>query len=230
MKESIYTIPISEVFEPRKGCPICTLHNQLETRWVQYVTGAAMMESDVRICTNEEGFCGRHTTDMLEQRNRLSVALMLQTRLDYVIKELENPKAPTRKGLFSQKEHESTCFVCTRVEKELERLADNLVTVWRREEDFRNLYSQQHHICVPHYRLLANAAGSLRGKDKTDFLAQTAALVREGLVPAKENIDAFCKLFDHQNSGAQRPEEEVATAVERASALLCGTEFSWDMD
>lgn len=44
MRDDITSIPISEVFEPRDGCPICRLRNTLEDRVVEYITGAAMME------------------------------------------------------------------------------------------------------------------------------------------------------------------------------------------
>lgn len=30
MRESILTIPINEVFEPREGCPICAMRNTVE--------------------------------------------------------------------------------------------------------------------------------------------------------------------------------------------------------
>ena len=57
MRDDITSIPISEVFEPRDGCPICRLRNTLEDRVVEYITGAAMMEPDVRIETNKQGLC-----------------------------------------------------------------------------------------------------------------------------------------------------------------------------
>lgn len=30
MRESILTVPISEIFEPKCGCPICTMRDILE--------------------------------------------------------------------------------------------------------------------------------------------------------------------------------------------------------
>ena len=89
MKDSIYTIPISEVFEPKEGCPLCALYATLEDRWVDYITGAAMMEPDVRIETNRSGFCPKHFDMMLLKRSRLSVALILQTRLAWIDENLE---------------------------------------------------------------------------------------------------------------------------------------------
>ena len=56
MKDSIYTIPLSEVLEPKDGCPICRLRNILENRCLEYIMGAAMMEPDIRMKTNREGF------------------------------------------------------------------------------------------------------------------------------------------------------------------------------
>ena len=49
MRESILTIPVSEIFEPKCGCPICTMRDMLEQRTVDYIMGAAMMEPAVRI-------------------------------------------------------------------------------------------------------------------------------------------------------------------------------------
>ena len=56
MRESIVTIPLTEVLEPRDGCPVCRLRDMLEKRVVDYITGSALMEPDVRERTNREGF------------------------------------------------------------------------------------------------------------------------------------------------------------------------------
>ena len=81
MRESILTIPVNEIFEPKCGCPICTMRDMLEQRTVDYIMGAAMMEPDVRIETNRQGFCKTHLEQMRACKNRLSLALMLQTHL-----------------------------------------------------------------------------------------------------------------------------------------------------
>lgn len=89
MKETIYTIPISEAFETSQGCPVCDLRSRQESRWLDYVTGGAMMEPDVREETNRLGFCRRHFGLMLELPNtRLPVALMISTRLGCALGEL----------------------------------------------------------------------------------------------------------------------------------------------
>ena len=42
MRESILTIPINEVFEPREGCPICAMRNTVEQHISEYIMGAAI--------------------------------------------------------------------------------------------------------------------------------------------------------------------------------------------
>lgn len=222
MKDSIYTIPISEVFEPKCGCPLCALYTTLEERWVDYITGAAMMEPDVRVETNRHGFCEKHFSMMLLQRNRLSVALMLQTRLDWIDEHLnDTPKA----SLFKKEEPTvaETCFICEKINTEFSRIGSNIATVWAREADFQTLYLEQEYICYPHAKMLLAAGQRTLRKDKlASFTAATNALTRKRLLEAKENIDAFCNLFDYRNAGSTQPEPQVAAAVEAAIAYLTG--------
>jgi len=86
MAEQIYTIPISEAFEQHGGCPLCRMKEKLERESLEYVMGAAMMDPDVRIRTNRLGFCRGHYDDMLAMKNRLSLALMMESHLAEVSK------------------------------------------------------------------------------------------------------------------------------------------------
>ena len=78
MKEKIYTIPVNEAFEKQDGCPFCRLYRQLEKKEVDRILGAAMMEPDVRIQTNDAGFCGKHYRQMLHKQRRLQLGLILE--------------------------------------------------------------------------------------------------------------------------------------------------------
>ena len=40
MRNDITSIPVSEVFDPKEGCPICRMRDTLEKRVVEYITGA----------------------------------------------------------------------------------------------------------------------------------------------------------------------------------------------
>ena len=125
MRESILTIPINEIFEPKEGCPVCRMRDILEKRTVEYIMGAAMMEPDVRIETNKLGFCYTHFSQMLKQKNRLSLALMLQTHIETLNRDalakrsILEPRAKKQKSLLKQTE---SCFVCSKVEWAMQRL------------------------------------------------------------------------------------------------------------
>jgi len=81
MKENICSIPINDVFLPKDGCPMCRMRDMLEQRKAEYITGSAMMEPNVRIKTNEQGFCYRHFAMMVKLGKRLSNALILESHL-----------------------------------------------------------------------------------------------------------------------------------------------------
>ena len=111
MRESLLTIPVNEVFEPRCGCPVCAMRNTVEEHICEYIMGAAMMEPDVREETNAMGFCLTHYNMLLKQNNRLSLALMLNTHLAAVREKISDKKsAKSKKNAPSGQ----TCFVCSK--------------------------------------------------------------------------------------------------------------------
>ena len=116
MRADITNIPVTEVFEPKDGCPICRMRDLLEKRVAEYITGAAMMEPDVRIETNRLGFCIDHYRLILKQRNRLGVALILESHLaemeTEVFKGLPLLGKSGRKQAKSASERTATCFLC----------------------------------------------------------------------------------------------------------------------
>ena len=165
MRDSIYTIPISEVFEPKKGCPICAMRDTLEQRCVEYIMGAAMMEPDIRIETNRLGFCTEHFEQMLHQKNRLSLALMLESHLKELkahnfkpILEKAHAKPKKREGM---KTVNDTCFVCEKIDWALSRMLGTVVELYGRDTAFRQLFSEQEELCLPHLELLLCAGAGL---------------------------------------------------------------------
>jgi hypothetical protein len=87
--ETIYTIPINEAFDTAQNeCPLCALKRRLADNELDLILGASMMEPDIRIKTNEQGFCHAHYDKMLGMKNRLGLALMLESHLDEVKKHL----------------------------------------------------------------------------------------------------------------------------------------------
>ena len=83
--EQIYTIPVNEAFEKVRDeggmCPFCVMYNKLEANELDLILGASAMEPDVRIRTNELGFCDTHFGLMFKRSKRLPLALMMESLL-----------------------------------------------------------------------------------------------------------------------------------------------------
>ena len=95
--EKIYTIPVNDAFNVQDGCPFCRMYKTLEDNELDIILGASMMEPDIRIETNKLGFCREHYEKMFGMKNRLSLALMLESHLDELIKGVSGG------GLFNAK-------------------------------------------------------------------------------------------------------------------------------
>lgn len=229
MRESIYTIPIGEVFEPREGCPLCRMRNMLEERALEYTMGAAMMEPDVRIETNKRGFCEAHFRDMLASGNRLSVGLMLQSHLGYIREEILLKKASpigrdSRSALA--RAVADGCFVCERIDDSMSRMTDTVLTLWGRDEEFRLLFSQQELLCLPHFARFYGAAGEKKYKKQSvAFTAELCRLAEQGIAPVAADIDSFCNLFDYRAKKDEVVPREVKISPERAAELLTSRKF-----
>ena len=223
MRDTIYTIPLTDVFEPRDGCPLCRLYDILEQRCVEYIMGAAMMEPDVRVETNRLGFCRRHFDMMLARKNRLSIALMLESHLDHISQEIltEKGTAPVRKGHSAAVELAGSCYVCRKIDGVLDTMIANLLAVWGRDPGFRELYSDQQFLCYPHAaQLLEAAPGELGKKQLPEFRKVTLELAKKQLDPLKEDITTFCRSFDYRNASTPAELGRCRDSVERSIFFL----------
>ncbi len=201
MRDDITSIPISEVFEPKDGCPVCRLRDMLEERSVTYITGAAMMEPDVRIETNKKGFCHLHYKQMLENSKQLTIALILQSHLAQIANDGVT-KSPN--GRFGKKEPvKKTCFVCEKLERNMEHIINNICVLWEKEKEFRNLYSEQPFICLEHSKMLTASSGVISGKNRREFQKVTEKLSLEYLVALAGDLKHFSDMFDYRSNGEE---------------------------
>ena len=223
MRESILTIPISEILEPRDGCPICRMRDMLEQRTVEYIMGAAMMEPDVRIETNRAGFCHTHFRQMMKQKNRLSLALMLQTHLASVDqqlfsrKKLFEPKNARKQKLSKINE---SCFVCDKVDWGMERLMRTFFEMYS-HADIKQLMSEQEYICLPHYDLLQSLAPAyLQKQELESFTKMLSGLTEKYIATLYEDVSHYCNMYDYRNTGKDADWGNSKDSIERAIKFL----------
>ena len=228
MRESILTIPVNEVFEPKEGCPVCRMRDTVEQHICEYIMGAAMMEPDVRMETNELGFCLTHFEMLMQQNNRLSLGLMLNSYLENARHNIFEKKSIFFSKNAKQKksaEIENTCFVCSKVNWGIDHMLETVFTMYVKDGRFRNLFNAQQYICVPHYNLLyAKSAEKLQKADLTNFQKDLDKLVEEYVKQLNSDVNDFCNSFDYRNAGnLHKPEmEHVRSSIERSVEFLTG--------
>ena len=212
MRSDICSIPVEEVFEPKEGCPVCRMRNMLENRMAEYITGAAMMEPEVRKVTNEKGFCLRHYKMILSRKNRLSVALMLESHL----KEMENKiKSPVAKAETSR------CFVCDEVERNMTALISNTLKKYESDMEFRHLFEKQETLCLPHFYELCSAADKKMGRRfRGEFKSAAKELTLRSIESLHGDVKHFCDMFDYRNNGENADWGNSRDSLERAVLFL----------
>lgn len=224
MRESILTIPVSEIFEPKCGCPICRMRDMLEQRTIEYIMGAAMMEPDVRMETNRLGFCKTHFEQMRDCKNRLSLALMLQSHLQDIQKNIFN-----RKNIFEGKtakqkkvsQINNDCFVCSKIEWGMSRLMVTFFEMFVKSREFRELFSEQEMLCMPHYDLLVSmSVDSIDKKYQKQFIESCGELVKKYLDILKNDVSHYCKMYDYRNTGKNADWGNSKDSIERSIKFL----------
>ncbi len=226
MKEHIYTIPVTEAFSnhPDK-CPFCALFEKLERDELEIILGASMMEPDVRQETNRLGFCSTHFAKMFTMKNRLGLALMLESHLESLKKELKTGNIFSRdianKSVERIEKLESSCYVCNRIEDKISKMFTTACYLFNEEKEFKQSFERVRYFCLPHYREYMLAAKRALDKDAYVELVRAAnGKVTNYLDSLKDDVSLFCKKFDYRFDDL--PWGESKDSVERSIKFLSG--------
>ncbi len=229
MLEKIYTIPVNEAFDlcaenKEQGCPFCYIYRKLENDEIDTMLGAAMMEPEIRIKTNELGFCGRHLDIMFEKNNRLGLALILESHLDETRKKCETG------GIFNSKtaaisenlaKLQKTCYICDRIENFFSKMTENAVYLYDTEPEFRAKTASQPYFCLGHLSLFLSAGKSHLNKKKVpEFQNAVAGIANRYFDDLRADIKHFCKKFDYRYEN--EPWGNSKDSVERSIRFISG--------
>ena len=221
--EQIYTIPVNEAFEKVRDeqhmCPFCLLYNRLEANELDLILGASAMEPDVRIKTNELGFCDTHFGLMFRRSKRLPLALMMESLLNEgVAKDMEG-----NMGMFIQKTGEAvakkldkrahSCYVCERIENNFIHMLETAALLWQSDSAFQEKAKAAPYFCMPHYGRFIRVA--------KDRLSAMSAIETKYLDELRGDVSWFCKKFDYRYE--KEPWGNAKDAPERARLFLSGT-------
>ncbi|MBE7019874.1 MAG: hypothetical protein E7411_00370 [Ruminococcaceae bacterium] len=234
MKETIYTIPVNEVFSEECFCPFCRLYKRLDEEEIRYALGPAMMEPDYRAITNEKGFCKYHIRELNSLPRALAMSLVLQSHFKNMKGALCDNFLSEKKGLFSKKTDETDteyikgiekinhdCAICSKIEHHFLRYIDTFVDMIKKDEEFLLRVSDGSGFCMPHYELVLKACKKkLSGKEYERIVSLIRKAQIRKLEKYERDIDLFVESFDHRNAGKKC--EAPSDTVIRASHLLNG--------
>lgn len=230
MKEKIYTIPVTEIFEEECFCPFCKLHKRLSEEEVKYAIGAAMMEPDYRAKTNKLGFCKEHIKEINSYPKALATALILESHLDTIGEAFKN-KPEGKKGLFNKdkkdkftdsfNEFNGTCAICEKIEYTFSRYMDTFIYMIDKNDDFLEKVLESDGFCMPHFTDIINRLKENVGEKKYKLLCEKLTELQEKKFNKyRDYIKEFVASFDYQNAG--KPMNAPSDTVLKASWLLNG--------
>lgn len=237
MKEVIETAPVIEAFESGDECPFCYLERWAEQRAINYVAGpcASYMEPEVRAITDQEGFCGNHLKKLYDFGNSLGNALMLQTHLielnRELTKELDAFSPPAKRKLFQKPESPSilnwlhrrnqSCYLCRRVESSMNRYFATFFVLIK-DSEFRTKAAQSKGFCLRHFEQLLEAANQhLPNGQHEWFYTAIPTLMKENLNRVQADLDWFIAKFDYRNAAAdwKNSKDAVSRSMQKLQGL-----------
>ena len=232
--EQIYTIPVNEAFDgviekPECGCPFCVLYRKLQNDEIDIILGASMMEPDIRMKTNEQGFCLSHYNMMLRRKRMLGMGLMLESHLAEVEKKIDGP---TLLGNKAQAAHDALeklngdCYVCSRINKNLSAMIATAVYLFESDFDFRERFAKAPYFCLKHYEaMIGYASKKMPKRVFRDFYDVAHGIEKKYLESLKSDVSWFCKKFDYRYD--EEPWYNSKDSVHRSIKFLSG-ELGYD--
>ena len=219
--EKIYTIPVNEAFDAcagdkEIGCPFCEMYRTLQEKELEIILGASMMEPDIRIKTNEMGFCDNHFSMMLKRKNRLSLALMLESHLAHIAEEMNGMGSMKKIGKIID-----SCYICSKVEYHFNKMFETAAWLYGTDRAFEEKIKNQSYFCMHHYhKFLTAGKNELNKRKYADFERLVEKVNADYLEQLQKDVSWFCKKFDYRYK--DEPWGNAKDSPERAIKFLTG--------
>lgn len=216
-------------------CPLCTLAARAEQALAASFGSSRGMEPAVRVQTNEKGFCPAHSALLHAGQGKLGLALVMHTHLVHSLPGLRSALEGTREAAAAGRKGEAkldslaadlearrdSCYICDRLETELEHFAFTILYLWQKDPAFPATLKASRGFCLVHFlRMLSAARGTLQGDGLSRWLADVVPLMTAGLEKLEKDLHAFTQL--HQGASGGLGSEEERTALSRAIQKLSG--------
>jgi hypothetical protein len=222
---------IHDAYAAGGECPLCTLVDAAEQRYLDSFLGGRAMAPESRLLTNEKGFCPEHTVRLYRGHNPLGLAAMTHTHLQRHAPGLRAAFADARRldrhrsGLARLAARiadlRDRCQVCDMLAADVERWAFTIVYLWKHDDEFPARLAASRGFCLEHLRTVALTAARRLGRaDLERFLGAVLPLAEASLARLEAEVLEFTQLFQHSTPGAGAGEQR--TALARALQFLAG--------
>ncbi len=225
--EQIYTIPVNEAFDksieaPECGCPFCTLYKKLQSEYLELILGASMMEPDVRIKTNKLGFCNDHYNMMFVRKNRLGLALMLESHMDELRDDVDKKFLNLFPGENARRritELDKSCYICDKIDFSITKMFETTLLLYERDGEFKKKFCAEPYFCIPHFnKLITLAKAKMPKKLYNDFYEDASRVTFNYFDALRSDVKHFIKKFDYRYE--DEPWGNSKDSVERAIKFL----------
>ena len=241
MKETLYTIPLTDAFHANDECPFCFVEREVEQDLLDLVLGssASYMESDMREMTDKAGFCRAHFKKMFDYGNALGNAWILKTHYIQMQKELEGQIkmfAPGKVTLMNRlkktdvpdnsisswvKEKESSCYICNNFAKTYDRYLDTFFFMYKKDDEMKHMIENSKGFCLHHFGdICQRAQFELSEKQKDEFYSLILSQMQENLKRVGEDVAWLIEKYDYRNKDADWKNSK--DAVQRGMQKLRG--------
>ncbi|OON94003.1 MAG: hypothetical protein ATN31_04720 [Candidatus Epulonipiscioides saccharophilum] len=239
MKETIYTIPLTEAFEEKTECPLCVIYNKLEREAISFTLGNSYMQSDFRDITDQMGFCSHHYKKLYDYGNRLGMGLILSTHYKNLYKSLDKllnknilPKTtfierlkgttpPVNEVSEAIEERINSCFICNKLDVDMSRYISTFFYLYNSSDDFKQMFLDSKGFCLVHFNeILKQAPMHLRDKEKDDFYEQSKKMLLESIKRIQAEVEWFVDKNDYSN--ADKPWNNSKDAIQRGIQKIAG--------
>lgn len=239
MKDTIYTIPLTDAFKSEDECPFCFIARKLEQDSIAFTLGCSYMEDDIRSVTDKLGFCDAHYKKLYDYGNKLGLALILHTHYKSIyedlaktldqtklaspsfLQKLSKNKTAATSSLASEaiNNRTSSCYICDRINKDMDRYINTFFYLIANNAEFKQLFINSKGFCLPHLsKLIDSAPLHLKEDQKEEFFNTSKTMVLESLKRIEDDLSWFIDKYDYRNKNA--PVKNSLDAIPRGIQKL----------
>ena len=179
---------------------------------------------------------------MLPKKEKLSLALGLETHLEEVRKKIDSlnlsisAMKEEKKSVFKKKssigaddlskkisEATNSCVICDKLNSTMERYVSVVFYLWEKESDFKQKLINSKGFCLPHFNTLAEGAFKyLSQKKAIEFIEIIYNIEKQSLERLQDEVHKFTLKFDYRNRGEKWGSEVDAPkrCIEKLSSYV----------